>query len=235
MSMDSFKPHEVARLAAGGNNAWRTFFDEHESNALTGRSFAECSIAERYDSDAGMEWKGELGEKVGEKKADASAGSRAGKKPAGGGGGAIESFTGKSTTQGLSLPSASTSSLPPSSTGSLQSTWTATRAKSSSPSPSQTSSQAAPPSRRTQNEAFFARKGAENAQRRTDVPPSQGGQYVGFGSGGADPSEDNGGSGIGKLGGFGDFQQQDPVATLTKGLSWFGSVVGQGVQKVCVQ
>ena len=36
-------------------------------------------------------------------------------------------------------------------------------------------------------EAFFARKREENASRRDDVPPSQGGKYSGFGSGSAPP------------------------------------------------
>ena len=34
---------------------------------------------------------------------------------------------------------------------------------------------------------FFARKQAENASRRDDLPPSQGGKYAGFGSGSAPP------------------------------------------------
>ena len=36
-------------------------------------------------------------------------------------------------------------------------------------------------------EAFFARKREENASRRDDVPPSQGGKYSGFGSGSVPP------------------------------------------------
>jgi len=32
------------------------------------------------------------------------------------------------------------------------------------------------------NEAFFAKMGRENAQRSEDIPPSQGGKYIGFGS-----------------------------------------------------
>lgn len=62
--MDSFKVQEVERMANGGNKPWKDFFDQHESNKLQGRTFDECTIQERYDSEAGEEWKERLTAKV---------------------------------------------------------------------------------------------------------------------------------------------------------------------------
>lgn len=82
------------------------------------------------------------------------------------------------------------------------------------------------------NEDFFARKGGENAGRRADVPPSQGGKYAGFGS---EPPAAvvGGGGGDGKEGipGVDEFQK-DPVAALTKGFGWFTTTVGKGARSV---
>ncbi|CDZ97374.1 ADP-ribosylation factor GTPase activator [Phaffia rhodozyma] len=44
-------------------------------------------------------------------------------------------------------------------------------------------------SRREANEDFFASMGAKNEARSTDLPPSQGGKYAGFGSGGVQHDE----------------------------------------------
>lgn len=64
ITMDSFKVQEVERMSKGGNKPWKDFFDEHESNKLAGRTFEECTIQERYDSEAGEEWKERLTAKV---------------------------------------------------------------------------------------------------------------------------------------------------------------------------
>lgn len=55
---------EVQRMDKGGNKPWKDFFDAHASNQLTGRTFEGSTIAERYDSDAGEEWKERLTCKV---------------------------------------------------------------------------------------------------------------------------------------------------------------------------
>lgn len=62
--MDSFKVQEVERMSKGGNKPWKDFFDAHESNKLQGLTFEECTIQERYDSEAGEEWKERLTAKV---------------------------------------------------------------------------------------------------------------------------------------------------------------------------
>ena len=243
--MDSFKPAEVARLAEGGNMAWRRFFDEHESNALAGRCFAECSIAERYDCEAGVEWKERLTAKVEGREYVPGSGGSSGKTKAS----REDSRSGGKTqrrVEGISSMASSTSTI-----STFNSANSASNANTRSASPSastaslskvsSSSTSASAPAattRRVQNEAYFARKGAENAQRPENVPPSQGGKYVGFGSGGGFDDDDEGGAG-GGMGrgsrgmGADELFQQDPVATITKGLGWLGNVVGQSVQKVC--
>lgn len=87
------------------------------------------------------------------------------------------------------------------------------------------------------NEDFFARKGHENEGRRADLPPSQGGKYAGFGSGGSTATTGGGGGG-GGMGGKGegmpgvDEFQKDPVAALTKGFGWFTTTVGKSAKSV---
>lgn len=65
--MDAFKLAEVRRMSLGGNAPYKTFFDEHPSNKVIGRDFESCTIAERYDSEAGEEWKERLTAKVEER------------------------------------------------------------------------------------------------------------------------------------------------------------------------
>ena len=51
-------------MEMGGNKPWKDFFNAHSSNSLAGRDFESCTISERYDSDAGEEWKDRLTAKV---------------------------------------------------------------------------------------------------------------------------------------------------------------------------
>lgn len=62
--MDALKIQEVKRMELGGNKPWKDFFNAHLSNTLTARSFDDCTISERYDSEAGEEWKERLTAKV---------------------------------------------------------------------------------------------------------------------------------------------------------------------------
>ncbi len=94
-------------------------------------------------------------------------------------------------------------------------------------------------SQKEMNEDFFARKGNENESRRADLPPSQGGKYAGFGSGGSTTTmTGGGGGGGGGMGGKGegmpgvDEFQKDPVAALTKGFGWFTTTVGKSAKSV---
>lgn len=67
---------------------------------------------------------------------------------------------------------------------------------------------------------YFARLGSANASRPADVPPSQGGKYAGFGSEMPPARREEGPPGFEEL-------QRDPVMALTRGLGWFGGVVGK--------
>lgn len=68
-----------------------------------------------------------------------------------------------------------------------------------------------PKTDRERNEEFFASKGSENSARPDDLPPSQGGKYSGFGSGYQAPVK----------------EENDPVELLSKGWSFFSSVVSE--------
>lgn len=67
VTMDAFKLAEVRRMSLGGNAPYKAFFDEHPSNKMIARDFESCTIAERYDSEAGEEWKERLTAKVEER------------------------------------------------------------------------------------------------------------------------------------------------------------------------
>lgn len=67
VTMDAFKLAEVRRMSLGGNAPYKAFFDEHPSNKMIARDFESCTIAERYDSEAGEEWKERLTCKVEER------------------------------------------------------------------------------------------------------------------------------------------------------------------------
>jgi len=179
----------------GGNRPWKDFFDAHQSNKMEGRTFEDCTIQERYDSDAGEEWKERLTANVegteyvpGTK----SSGMAKRAKPA------SEAMSG--------IGSGSRSQTPMGST----------RSPSRTASPMNGSNM----SQKAQNEAYFARMGADNAHRRDDVPPSQGGKFAGFGS---EPMPTRGSNN----GGLADEFQKDPVAALTKGFGWLSSTVGK--------
>ncbi|KAJ2078572.1 Zn finger-containing GTPase- Activating Protein for ARF [Coemansia sp. RSA 988] len=73
-------------------------------------------------------------------------------------------------------------------------------------------------SQKQRNEEYFARLGAQNAQRRDDIPPNQGGKYSGFGS-----SSYNGNSAASPATPSTSFSAQgaasDPAVALSKGWS----------------
>ncbi|KAK2763505.1 Zn finger-containing GTPase- Activating Protein for ARF [Onygenales sp. PD_12] len=64
ITMDAFKLAEIQRMEHGGNDPFKTFFDEHSINASAGRSFEGSSIKERYEGAVGEEWKARLTAKV---------------------------------------------------------------------------------------------------------------------------------------------------------------------------
>ena len=191
--MDSFKVSEVERMSQGGNKPWKDFFDAHTSNKVEGRAFEDCTIQERYDSEAGEEWKERLTAKV----------------------------EGKEYVPGTRTTNVVRKSKPEVEAGNISRSNTPL-SRSATPSQSAGPQKMVNPTQKAQNEAYFSRMGAENANRSEDLPPSQGGKFGGFGSEpmpsrspapGAPPAID-------------DFQK-DPVAALTKGFGWLGSTVSK--------
>ena len=210
ITMDAFKSAELARMAAGGNKPWKDFFDAHPSNKLEGRTFEDCTINDRYDSEAGEEWKDRLTAKVEGK--DYVAGEKKARpvkmaKPAVSG-------------TGSAVGSRSATPNPLGKTQSNTSSAAAFGSRSASPALGTGAL-----NKKTQNEAFFARMGAENAKRPDDVAPSQGGKYAGFGSDWPPPQKDSSST----IPGVDDFQK-DPVAALTKSFGWLSATVAKGAK-----
>lgn len=76
--------------------------------------------------------------------------------------------------------------------------------------------------------------GTQNSLRSTDLPPSQGGRYSGFGSSQpqsqSQSNQQSGGGGVGALSsralpGFDDLRD-DPVGALGKGWGFLGAALG---------
>jgi ADP-ribosylation factor GTPase-activating protein 1 len=97
-------------------------------------------------------------------------------------------------------------------------------------------------SKKVENEQYFAKLGDINNSRSTNLPPSKGGKYQGFGS---SPISDintnnnnnnNNNSGNGNGGSLAGFTfesfQADPVGTFSKGWGLFSSTVAKSVKEV---
>ncbi|KAF2270106.1 ADP-ribosylation factor GTPase-activating protein 1 [Lojkania enalia] len=207
ITMDAFKGAELARMAAGGNKPFQEFFNEHPSNIKESRTFDGSSIQERYDSEAGDEWKERLSCKVEGREFDKSSlPKRVPKKDSSAG--ANAPLSGRASAAG------SRSQTPLS------------RTRSNEPGFQRPGSPAlgtSTMSKKAQNEAYFARMGAENANRRDDLAPNQGGKYGGFGS---EPDSWKKNDEPGAPPALDDFQK-DPVAALTKGFGWLGASVSK--------
>ncbi|KAK7062025.1 ArfGap-domain-containing protein [Favolaschia claudopus] len=84
------------------------------------------------------------------------------------------------------------------------------------------------------NESFFASLGQANASRSSDLPPSQGGRYQGFGSSPSPPpgsQHPSYGMSSAAAPSFSDIQE-NPVAALSKGWSLFSAAVGGAARVV---
>lgn len=81
-------------------------------------------------------------------------------------------------------------------------------------------------STKDRNESFFARLGSANASRSSDLPPSQGGKYAGFGS-----SPNPAPAPASEAPTLDDFSR-DPVAALTKGFGFFTTQVARSAKTV---
>ncbi|KAL5379553.1 hypothetical protein DPSP01_008430 [Paraphaeosphaeria sporulosa] len=211
ITMDAFKGSELARMAAGGNKPFQEFFDSHSSNTKDGRKFDTSSIQERYDSEAGDEWKERLSCKVENREFDKSnLPKRLPKK--------------ETTALGSGAPLSGRASGPGSRSGTplgkTRSNDSAGALRSGSPA---LGTNAMGNSQKARNEEYFARMGSQNANRPEGVAPNQGGKYAGFGS---EPDHWKKEDDFDKPPALDDFQK-DPVAALTKGFGWLGASVSK--------
>ncbi|KAJ5795027.1 hypothetical protein N7457_001626 [Penicillium paradoxum] len=214
ITMDAFKHAEIQRMELGGNDPWKSFYDEHPVTVSQGLTFEDSTIKERYESEPGEEWKERLSCKV----------------------------DGREYVQGQEKknnPSQSSTSL--SVAGPAGSNLGAVSgARAGSPAPSSIRSGDVP-SKKEQNEAYFAKLGNSNATRSDNLPPSQGGKFTGFGGGMPAPAAgDRRSSPFGGFGGWGgggggqpfEDLQKDPMGTISKGFGWFTSAVGKSAKQV---
>lgn len=211
--MDAFKHAEIQRVELGGNEPWKAFYDAHAVTVSEGRTFEDSTIKERYEGDAGEEWKERLSCKV----------------------------EGREYVPGQEKKNnASRSSTPMSLGGAVPTAGTRTGSPSASSIRSQDSLRG-PSTKKEQNEAYFSKLGSENSTRSDVLPPSQGGKFTGFGGGMPAPAAGDRRSspfgGFGGLGGLGGNQQfdefqKDPMGSLTKGFGWFASTVGKSAKQV---
>lgn len=197
-------------MAAGGNKPYQEFFDAHPSNTKDSRTFEASSIQERYDSEAGDEWKERLSCKVEDREFDKSnLPKRLPKKENNSVAGAGGPLSGRASAAG------SRSQTPLGKTIGNDSGFQ----RSGSPALGTN----AMSSQKAKNEQYFSRMGAENANRRDDVAPNQGGKYAGFGS---EPDSWKNDDSPGAPPEIADFQK-DPVAALTKSFGWLGASVSK--------
>jgi len=211
ITMDAFKGSELARMAAGGNKTYQDFFNSHISNTKDGRTFEASTIPERYDSEAGDEWKERLSCKVEDREFDKS--NLPKRLPKKQNAAAIAGMG--APLSGRASAAGSRSQTPLSKTRSNDASFP----RSGSPALGTN----AMSSQKSKNEAYFAKLGQANADRPEGVAPNQGGKFSGFGS---EPDswkkEDN----FDAPPEISDFQR-DPVAALTKGFGWLGASVSK--------
>jgi ADP-ribosylation factor GTPase-activating protein 1 len=196
--MDAFKQAEIERMRLGGNDGWRSFFENHEDTKMLGITWDDATIAERYSGEVGEEWKERLGAKVegkeyvpGEKKSTPAPAATA------------------ATAAAATKPAAK------------QISRTGTPLQGVATSGSRTASPNRPSGKAKVDDKYFAKLGEENASRPDDVPPSQGGKYGGFGN---TPGPTKGGN---QAAPNFDELQKDPMAALSKGFGWFTSTVAK--------
>lgn len=161
VSMDAFKVGEIARMDKGGNKAWRTFFEAHETTKATGLSWKDCTIGDRYGGEAGEEWKQRL---------TAAVEGR-------------EYIAEEKPTKALAKDGGLAEGTRP---GGDDSTG---NSRSGTPSSRTQAADSSSANRKASNEAYFARLGAQNSSRSAVLPPNQGGKYTGFGSDPVDASD----------------------------------------------
>ncbi|KAK0636899.1 zinc finger protein gcs1 [Bombardia bombarda] len=203
ISMDAFKPAEIEGMRLGGNAKWKAFFEAHEDNQMLGLSWDDATIAERYSGEVGEEWKERLSAKVEGRQYVKGEKRAAAAAPV------------------YSAPAVAATRSGPRGAGALG-------GGSRTSSPGIGAGVGGGGSGKVKvDDQYFAKLGAENANRSADLPPSQGGKYGGFGNTPM-PSQKNDGAALPGL----DELQKDPVAALSKGFGWFTSTVTKTAKTV---
>lgn len=195
--MDAFKASEIERMRLGGNERWREFFEKHEDTKMRGVSWDDATIAERYSGEVGEEWKERLSAKV----------------------------EGREYVPGVKAATTSPTPSPAPSGGAVRGAPPSNGSRTASPAPGAGPGAGAGGKVKV-DDKYFARLGADNANRSEDLPPSQGGKYSGFGSSPMPSRAEQQ-----ALPGFDDLQR-DPVAALTKGFGWFTTTVTKTAKTV---
>ena len=201
--MDAFKANEIERMRLGGNSGWRKFFEEHEDTQMTGLTWDDATIAERYSGVAGEEWKQRLTCKVEGKEYVAEEKSS-------------------------SAPVAAAPKKAPVLSGAqrqVSRTGTPLSGRSSRGESPSGNNAGMGDGKVKVDDHYFAKLGADNASRPDNLPPSQGGKYGGFGSA---PPEPQGNQGDIDFAAF----QKDAVASITKGFGWFTKTVSSTAKNV---
>lgn len=198
ISMDAFKQNEILRIQYGGNKNWQDFFTKN--NTIP---FDECTIKERYDCEAGEEYKERLTAQVEGREFDKAV------------------F--RKERAAILAKQASRSATP--AAGDRKPVSSHGGSRTASPAPGKRGPGISA-EQKAQNEAYFARMGDANASRPDGLAPSQGGKYAGFGSAPPEPQTT-----AGAIPSADDFQK-DPVAALTKGFGWFSAAVGKQAKMV---
>jgi len=196
--MDAFKAAEIERMRLGGNENWRAFFEGHADTKMLGVSWDDATIAERYGGEVGEEWKERLSAKVEGR----------------------EYAPGEKRPVSVSPAPSAAAAAPTRSGPRAANTPLVGDSSSRSGSPA--------PGKVKVDDRYFARLGADNANRSADLPPSQGGKYAGFGS---TPAPQTQGGNEAALPGLDDLQK-DPIAALTKGFGWFTTTVAKTAKTV---
>lgn len=90
---------------------------------------------------------------------------------------------------------------------------------------------AVPASQKAQNETYFASMGSANNSRPADLPPSEGGRYSGFGSGGDSSFNPSSATSSRALPTYDDLRE-DPAGALGRGWNLFSSALGSAGRAV---
>lgn len=152
-------------MQLGGNKPWQDFFNAHSSKTT---GFEDCTIKERYDSEAGEEYKERLSAKAEDRDFD------------------LAKF--KEERAKMLEKQKSRSGTPMG--GNRNAIGSSTNSRTQSPAPGRLPID---PTQKAKNEAYFERMGAANADRPDGLAPSQGGKYGGFGSAAPEPAQQQSG------------------------------------------